>query len=191
MTNNQSLRKEMKARRNLLSQEEIRFKSGQVTNNLLNFCHCLGPSTFLCYYPIGSEVDLLDFYQQLLKNKNKLYFPVSNLTDHSLRFYQVFDLTDDFICGAYHIMEPKVIEERKLNSFDDNIICITPGLVFDFSCNRIGYGGGYYDRFFFCHNNIFKIGVAYDFQLVDAISSDIYDIPLDAIVCQSQIIKRI
>ncbi len=190
MTNNKLLRKEMKTRRNLLSKEEIDLKSREISDNLSNCCNSLDCKVFLCYYPTGSEVDLLHFYQKLLDNDKKLYFPVSNILDHTLSFYQVFDLTEDFIPGAYGIMEPKASSERKLTSFEEKIICITPGLVFDNSCNRIGYGGGFYDRFFASHNDLLKIAVAYDFQLVDFIKPDKYDIALDAIVCQSKIIKR-
>ena len=67
-----------------------------------------------------------------------------------------------------------------------------PGLVFDKSGHRIGYGGGYYDKYLTLHDSVVKIAIAYDFQVIEKIDEEIIedtDISPDYIVTDKQIIK--
>ena len=67
---------------------------------------------------------------------------------------------------------------------NNNTIILVPGIVFDKNKNRIGYGGGYYDRYLQKYNDIVMktIGLAYSLQIIDKIPAQKYDIPLDLIV---------
>ena len=148
-----------------------------------------GANIFLCFYPYGSEVDLLGLYERLLDIGNDLYFPVSNINIHELTFYKVNDLKDDFHEGAYGIMEPNDNLEQ-FNGADSSTVVITPGLIFDEECNRIGYGAGYYDRFFASHPDTFKVGVGFEEQIINKLNVGAYDVPLDYVVTNNRLIKR-
>ena len=69
---------------------------------------------------------------------------------------------------------------------------IVPGLIFGKNMYRIGYGGGYYDKFLSNKEiSAYKLGICYDFQVIDEIQNDIYDIPVDKIITDKRIIERI
>jgi len=149
---------------------------------------------FLCFYPFGSEVNLLKLYQELLDNGMNLYFPVSNKADNSLTFYRISHLRNDFHKGAYNIMEPdesmpKFCYEDIAANADAKVICLVPGLAFDKKLNRIGYGGGYYDRFLFNKDNIVKIAPIFSEQLFDSIPVEAHDIQMEYIITEKEILK--
>ena len=162
-----------------------------ITENFLAFLESdfKGANIFLCFYPYGSEVDLLGLYERLLDIDKDLYFPVSNINTHELTFYKVNDLKDDFHEGAYGIMEPNDNLEQ-FNGDDSSTVVITPGLIFDERCNRIGYGAGYYDRFFASHPDTFKVGVGFEEQIINKLIVGAYDVPLDYVVTNNRLIKR-
>ncbi|MBR5650584.1 5-formyltetrahydrofolate cyclo-ligase [Pseudobutyrivibrio sp.] len=189
--NNKKLRSEFKALRDGLSLSERKDKSHGICNNILALLESdfKGANIFLCFYPFGSEVDLLELYGSLLEEGKNLFFPVSNKNTHELTFYKINNLKDDFRSGAYGIMEPDTGLE-KFDLDDSSTVVITPGLIFDENCNRIGYGAGYYDRFFSLHPDVIKVGVGYDLQIIDNLDVEAYDVPLDYVVTNNRLIKR-
>ena len=61
-------------------------------------------------------------------------------------------------------------------------VILVPGMAFDAKGHRLGRGRGYYDRFLAAHSHIYKIGVCFDFQKVDEVSTDAFDIPVDEVI---------
>jgi len=68
-------------------------------------------------------------------------------------------------------------------------VIIIPLLVFDSNLNRIGFGGGWYDRFLSTQPNATKIGLAYSMQQAESVPTKSHDVPLDMVVTQSQVFK--
>ncbi len=190
MGKNNSLRGEFKNLRDSLSYNSKQQYSNMVSQNLIALLNSefKGAKIFLAFYPLENEIDLRSFYDYLLKKGIDLYFPVSKPIDKSLTFYQINNLKHDFKCGTYNVMEP-IDRTNPINSFE-NVFCITPGLVFDMNFNRVGYGAGYYDRFFAEHPSILKIGVSFDCQLIDALSPKSHDVKMDYIVTENSCLKR-
>ena len=67
-------------------------------------------------------------------------------------------------------------------------VVIVPGIAFDKSGNRLGFGSGYYDKFLNLHASIYKIALAFDFQLIDTIDIQEHDVPMDLIITENRII---
>jgi len=189
--NNKELRKKIKSIRDNISLEQRESMSQDITENVLALLESdfKGANIFLCFYPFGSEVDLRGLYNTLKSKGKRIFFPVSDSDRHELSFHEVNDFSKDFSTGAYGIMEP-CKDLPLLEEVHDEVVVITPGVSFDNSCNRIGYGGGYYDRFFEQHSNYIKIGVGFEQQMVDNLKIEAHDMPLDYIVTNDRLIKR-
>ena len=87
---------------------------------------------------------------------------------------------ENFQEGSFHVMEPvggKLAAEQ-------NALVFVPGLGFDARGNRIGYGGGYYDRYLARHPQYMKIGTAYAIQLVEELEAEAHDISMDGIATE-------
>ncbi|SER17015.1 5-formyltetrahydrofolate cyclo-ligase [Gracilibacillus ureilyticus] len=100
-------------------------------------------------------------------------------------FYQVtsFDQLENVYLDLFE-PDPQKCPEMEHCKID---VMIVPGLVFDLSGHRIGYGGGYYDRYLTKFQGI-KIALAAEFQVIDHIHSEAHDIPVDYIVTETAII---
>ena len=176
-------------RRNMPIEEKIS-QANEVCNNVLALLESdfKGADIFLCFYPLGDEINLIPLYKQLLDRGCKLYFPISDTESYRLYFHLISDLTNDFKNGSYGIMEPKA-NLPILNSTDNPAIAITPGLVFDKACNRLGYGAGYYDRFFSANPSTIRIAPCFLNQLEDHINTSSHDVPMDFIVTADGIMR--
>ena len=122
----------------------------------------------LCYYPVGSEVDVLEVARVALARGKTVGFPVC--VDGEMEFYSVDSLDDVSVLNKYSIPEPKVCEERLIVPSTSTMI-IMPGLLFDKHGKRIGYGGGYYDKYIRRYpdmlHSAMTVGVTYSAFLSD------------------------
>lgn len=82
-----------------------------------------------------------------------------------------------FAVGDFNILEPQ--NEPYKGDFD---LIVVPGVAFDRNGNRIGRGKGYYDRFLCRHLNVKRIGICFDFQLVDKVPAEPFDIRMDEVI---------
>jgi 5-formyltetrahydrofolate cyclo-ligase len=94
---------------------------------------------------------------------------------------------DDLTISSFGVREPKLTEGIPVDSID---VVLLPGVAFDKQGFRLGYGGGYYDRFLpLLSPHTITIGVAYELQLLQQVPTEAHDIPLDLIVTESQILN--
>ena len=89
--------------------------------------------------------------------------------------------------GVSGIFEPELNFSKVLKP-DLRTVMIVPALVFDRNGYRLGYGGGFYDKYMSENKKSFNIGFAFDFQIVDKVIYDEYDIPVDAVLSESEYI---
>ena len=82
-----------------------------------------------------------------------------------------------FAVGDFNILEPQ--NEPYTGDFD---LIVVPGVAFDRQGNRIGRGKGYYDRFLCQHLDVKRIGICFDFQLVDEVPTEPFDILMDEVI---------
>ena len=82
-----------------------------------------------------------------------------------------------FAVGDFNILEPQ--NEPYLGDFD---LIVVPGVAFDRKGNRLGRGKGYYDRFLSRHLGVKRIGICFDFQLVDEVPAEPFDIRMDEVI---------
>ena len=136
----------------------------------------------LAYYPVKNEPDVLPIVKHALGVGKKVAFPISIPDGVVLDFAFVKDLSE-LVVGAYSIPEPVADAEKYFNC--KNTLCIVPGLAFDRSGKRIGYGKGYYDRFL---EGFFgtSIGLCYADFLTDELPTEKTDVSLDIIMTDKE-----
>jgi len=136
------------------------------------------------YYPVNFEVDDLMLLEKFEKKNFNISLPVVK-KNFQMNFYE-WSFSDPLIINKYGIPEP----ETKNIVYPD--ILLIPLVAFDKNLNRLGYGGGYYDRLvkkFSKKKKILKIGLALSVQEIDKVPIDKYDQKLDYVVTNKNIIK--
>jgi len=183
-----SLREKISLMRETLNSKEINQKSQCICERLMNTDMYKRSINIFTYLNFKNEVRT-DFLIDLgIKNGKGMYIPLCNTIIKELIVCKMDDW-EGLTLSKFGIFEPKPdsikIGNRKLID-----LVIVPGIVFDRKGNRIGYGAGYYDKFFASlKNDVTKIGVCYSFQLVDSIIPSSYDIPMDYIITEEEIIN--
>jgi 5-formyltetrahydrofolate cyclo-ligase len=153
------IRKRFLRLRKSLSRETVDVRSFDVILNIKSVIPDNVKSVML-YVPINNEVDILPLAVELFKSGKTIMFP--RLVDNKVVPYVVDDIDFDFKMGAFNIPEP---DTRPFKGRIDLIL--VPGIAFDRSGGRLGYGYGYFDRFLADTDFGDIIGVAFSFQLVD------------------------
>lgn len=133
-------------------------------------------NTILIYVSLKYEVDTRRLINYFLVSGKKV--AVSKVLGKEMKFYYINSF-DDLILGYKNVWEPK--EYCVMVSDFSSSISITPGICYNRIGYRIGYGGGYYDRFY-KKVNLYKIGLCYKEFLIDDEFNDIYDVAVDEII---------
>jgi len=135
------------------------------------------------YYPVNFEIDDLALLREFKKNRFKISLPVIK-NNFQMDFYP-WTLSEPLKINRYGIPEP----ESKNIVYPD--VLLIPLVAFDKNLNRLGYGGGYYDRLIkklSKKKKIIKIGLAFSIQEIDKVPINVYDQKLDYIVTNNNII---
>ena len=100
-------------------------------------------------------------------------------------FHSQLNSFEDLRPGALGVLEPSPERRTALTpeSFD---LVIVPGVAFDRQGGRLGYGKGYYDRFL-DQSHAFRLALAFDFQLLETVPTEIHDVPMDGILTENGI----
>jgi len=181
-----ALRKQILPLRKQLSAEEITVLSDKINKRLISLDIFKDSKTIALYIPIKNEVDVLPLFK--CEGKRFVFPRVENGTK-KLSFYEAKNM-DDFEKGSFNIPEPKTtLNKIEVENID---LFIVPGVAFSEKCERIGYGGGFYDSTLkYKNRNSYTLGVAFDFQIVEAGFSEPFDERLDAIATPERIIINI
>ena len=135
------------------------------------------------YFPVNHEIDDLEILKRLEKKKYKICLPVIK-KKFNMDFYK-FSFTDPLIVNKYGIPEPK----KTTIVYPD--IILVPMVAFDKNLNRLGYGGGYYDRMIeklMKKKNFLKIGLAFSKQKINNLPMSKFDKKMDYIVTEKYIL---
>lgn len=177
MGEKKQIRDLLKRRREGLAPAQVQGLSEKICRNIRRQPWFLQAGTVCFYYPLGNEVDLLPLAREALGMGKELAFP--RVEGKGMEFFRVGSL-EEFREGSFHVMEPTGSEPVTVVG----ALALVPGVGFDAHGNRLGYGGGYYDRYFASHPDMVKVGVAYGLQLVGQLEKGEYDVPMDGVVTE-------
>lgn len=190
--NKKDLRKEILARRGTLSKQVCYEKSKVIAERVTQLETFKMSNKVLLYAPIRNEVETEEIYCMAKAFQKNIYYP--KVLGTEMEFYRM-DETTELELSKYGILEPVPESTDLYNPEDDDMIFVVmPGAVFDREGNRIGYGGGYYDKYLHRLGDrvnpkqICKVAVAYECQLVESglIEQETHDIKMDYVITESE-----
>lgn len=139
--------------------------------------------TLLAYAPIGAEIDVLPLICRALASGRRVALP--RTLGHGEMTFHYISSPEELTVGGYGIREPR--EDAPLYEGAPLSLCLVPGIAFDRSGHRIGYGGGYYDRFLREHE-IATLGLIYRCGIADSLPAGRYDCAVRALATEEGIL---
>jgi len=163
----------LRKRLNLDNEKYVKY-SQLIVKKLRDRIKKMSIDSIALYYPINKEVNVLPLIEELLKNQKKVYLP--KVFGKQMKMAKVKSL-NRLTKSKFNIPEP--IDDEFSSKID---VYIIPAVAYDLKGYRIGYGGGYYDRYFLQNTKTYLIGVVFNFQLINSFPTYLNDIRVDLIV---------
>jgi len=188
MDEKRELRRQVLAKRALLTDEERSLKSQQILSKVLELPEYREARSVMTFLNFRDEVETTGLARKILEDGKQLVVPRCG-PDRELIPAQITDLEKDLEPGMWGIREPKKDSLARVNPEIIDLV-IVPGVAFDLSGGRLGYGGGYYDRFLpRLRKDVKRLGLAFSCQLVEKVPRGEHDLPLDILVTEDEVIR--
>lgn len=182
MEEKSTLRSEMRANRLNLTDEEFVEKSKRIAEIILGMPQYKEAERIMAYLPLQGEVNIKHLFGPLWEAGKELYVPVCEGQDHGVMQAALYKKKSITTITKQKVEEP--VFARYIDPEDLDLLLI-PGLAFDRQGHRLGYGGGYYDRFFHrLSEKAVKIGVTFELQVFDEIPYETHDQFLDGLITE-------
>lgn len=180
MTDKNGLRKFYTQLRNGINSSDKISVDESIFTFFINSRYCVDFDLYLCYVSFRSEVDTHNIIQYLLDNNKRVAVPVCK--NGAMNFFEIRSL-ESLQPGLFGILTPEQAEADLITDFT-NALCLVPALAYDYFGNRLGYGGGYYDRFLKEHNPQ-TLGFAYRKCFCDRIPAESFDIKIKTVLTEN------
>lgn len=174
--NKQELRRAIRERKRAMTEEEIVERSNALAEKFYNSPAYQAASTIYGYLPYNQEVRTVPMLQRALDEGKRVAVP--KVYGEEMRFIYLDDLTQ-VSKGYAGIPEP--IADAPVAE-DKQALVLMPGLAFDPQGHRIGYGGGFYDRFLAQEPHHPTLALCYEFQMQAHLDTEEFDIPVDTVL---------
>lgn len=172
----QDLRNSFQIKRDSLSINEKKTLDDSINKKLIHLIDHSDFQNIHVFLPMRSEQNIFPFINHLLEIGLNVVSPKS-LPKGQMENY-VLKSTNELSNGIYGTSFP-ANSEQYFGGFD---LIVIPGLAYSLRNERLGYGGGYYDRFLKNHPNAINLAPAYDFQIVDSLPTEIHDIKMNQVI---------
>ena len=165
--------------------EFISINSQIITEKLLSMDCIQQASTITLYLDFNNEVKTDQLITKLISLRKTVTSPVTIKDERKLIPYEIINLKEGINIGTYGIREPNKDLSNEIDVKNIDVL-IVPAVAYDKNCYRLGYGGGYYDRFIErLRDDAITIGIAFDLQLFDSIPKEEHDAQLNYIITES------
>lgn len=187
-TSKTQMRREYLEIRNRLSKEDRQKDSRRIQGFLEELPQYDNCQWLFCYVSYRSEVETRELLCRALQQKKKVAVPKVMDHDGHMEFYQIHSLSD-LLSGYQGILEPDSQKCKLVHPGGQEILMLLPGAAFDMAGGRVGYGGGYYDRYLNTYRkecgNLVKFALAYECQISKKIVTEPFDVRVDGIVTEN------
>lgn len=175
-----TIRRRVKALRTFLSEAEKAAAAEQVFEKLEKTAAFMMADKILMYHSLPDELQTVAFLRKWSSRKH-FFLPRVNGVNLDILPYEEQRLE----LGAFHIEEPTGNDTVDHTEIE---LIVVPAVAYDRSGNRLGRGKGFYDRLLRTSKAV-KIGIGYDFQLIDEIPVEPHDVPVDMVITQTSVIR--
>jgi 5-formyltetrahydrofolate cyclo-ligase len=177
------IRAEVKKHRREATEEQIQRDSDAICTTFLSLPEYAEAEIVFAYMDCKNEVQTKKVIEHCWKNGKKVAVP--KVFGEIMKYY-VITSCDDLEEGYFGIPEPKYEQLEEVICEDG--LMILPGVAFDEQRHRVGYGGGFYDRYLEAHPNMKKIAFAFEFQMFDNVPYEVFDRQPEKIITEKRII---
>ncbi len=174
--NKQELRKAIRTRKRAMTEEEIERRSRSLCQKFLESDAYRACRTLYGYLPYNQEVRTVPILAQALADGKQVAVP--KVYGDDMKFIVLADLTQ--VSRGYAGIPEPIADEPVAE--DETALVLMPGLAFDPQGHRIGYGGGFYDKFLSREPNHPTLALCYEFQMVEHLETEEFDIPVDTVI---------
>ena len=180
------IRKRMKQLRADMTRTERFEKSMLIFEQLITVPEFKRADRIYTYVSMDNEIDTIMLIDYSLSLEKRVFVP--RVSGKDMEFYEISDISE-LSPGYMGIYEPD-INGKEPDYSRTGFMCM-PGLAFDREYNRIGYGGGFYDRYLSVENKLYKAALAYEAQLLESIPAQDGDVRPDMIVTEESIYRKL
>jgi len=170
------LRNQIRVQKRAMTPVEISEKSAALTAQFLRTSHYQNAKTIYGYINNNQEVQTRALLEQALRDGKQV--ALAKCYGSDMRFIYTEDLTQ-ITKSSSGIPEP--IDDEPVAD-DETALVLMPGLAFDLQGHRLGYGGGYYDKFLSAQPHHPTVALCFDFQILDHLDTDPHDVPVDLVL---------
>lgn len=194
-TTRAKMRKEILAKRSSLSKQQQNHASLLISKKIIRMPEFIRSKRIAFYFANNREISTHWLLQRAFTLGKDCFFPIIDPVKHNKLLFGRYQPGDQLKKNCFGILEPDLHNIMPIKPWSLDLV-LTPLVGFDSKCNRLGMGGGYYDRTFnylinSASNKPKLFGLAYDFQQLPLLLTETWDIPLDLIVTENQIVTRV
>lgn len=171
-----NLRRDMKATRNALTDQEKSYAAANCLTKLKELPEFMNADWIYAYIACRNELETTDIINWCISHGKHVAVP--KVDGEIMHFYEITSLLD-CVPGAFGILEPVGEEKDRITTPG---FMLVPGLAFDKNRNRLGYGGGFYDKYLASHEGIITAALGYDFQIIEKVPSEQHDKRMDYLI---------
>lgn len=171
-----------------MSWDEVKLHSGRIAGLLFSLPEYKQADTVMFFLNFGKEVCTLDMVPAALSHGKRVVAPKTVHRERRMLLSVITDTETDLAPGLWNIPEPKPDRLRLIEAACIDLV-IVPGVAFDERGNRLGYGGGYYDRFFTeLREDVPLVAVTFELQVLPAVPVMSWDRRVDLVVTEKRVI---
>lgn len=184
-TAKQRIRSEIKRFRKEMLPSQAKEWNDIILHKLINSAAFNESNTIYTYVSMEHETDTKKLIAHTLDSGKRAAVP--RVEGDFIRFYYITSLSD-LTPGCMGILEPQKGMKPAYSAFDmkNGTVFVLPGLAFDRAGGRVGYGGGFYDRFLSEYPGFKKTALAFSFQVMESVPSEPFDIRMDFIITEQE-----
>jgi 5-formyltetrahydrofolate cyclo-ligase len=169
-------------RREMMSEHQKEWKdaTAEIAKQVAEHPLYLQAADIYCYVDYNGEVGTRAMIEEAWRQGKNVWVP--RVLGAEMEFFQIHSY-DELLPGTKGILEP----EEGIPGTGENGLMIMPGVAYDRALHRIGYGGGYYDKYLEKHPQLKRMAIAFDYQVMEAVPCDVHDIQPEILITESQI----